>query len=96
GVPYVRLAECQTTGGYARIGSVIPADLPRIAQAPPGAQLHFEMLSWEEADRLWRAESGLIGALASRAEPLTRDPHDIADLLSYQLISGVVAGDEES
>ncbi len=94
GVPYVLLAECQTTGGYARIGSVIPADLARIAQAPPGASLRFEMLSLEEADRLWRPESGLVAALARRAEPLTRDPHDIADLLSYQLISGVVAGDE--
>jgi allophanate hydrolase len=26
--------------------------------------------------------------------PLIRDPHDIRDLLSYQLISGVTAGSE--
>jgi hypothetical protein len=25
---------------------------------------------------------------------MQRDPHDIADLLSYQLISGVTAGNE--
>ncbi len=96
GVPYVLLAECQTTGGYARIGSVIPADLPRVAQAPPEARLSFEMLSMAAADRLWQAESGLIGALSARCQPLIRDPHDIGDLLSYQLISGVTAGDEEA
>ena len=33
GAPYVLLAECQTTGGYPRIGTVIPSDLPRVAQA---------------------------------------------------------------
>lgn len=95
GVPYVLLAECQTTGGYARIGSVISADLPRIAQAPPGARLRFEMLSLTQADALWRPEAGLIGALGARLRPLVRKPHDIDDLLSYQLISGVTTGDGE-
>ena len=94
GVPYVLLAECQTTGGYARIGSVIAPDLARLAQAPPGAHLRFEMVSLEAAERLWRPEAGLIGALSQRLCPLLRDPHDISDLLSYQLISGAVAGDE--
>ncbi len=95
GVPYVLLAECQTTGGYARIASVIPADLPRVAQAPPGAGIRFQMLDWGSADRLWQPEAGLIRALGRRVAPRIRDPRDIADLLSYQLISGVTAGDEE-
>ncbi len=96
GVPYMLLAECQTTGGYARIGSIIAADLPRAAQAPPGAALRFEMLDLDQADALWQPEAALLPALTARREPLLRDPHDIADLLSYQLISGVVAGDEEA
>ena len=35
GVPFVLLPECQTIGGYPRIGAVIPADLPKVAQAAP-------------------------------------------------------------
>lgn len=93
GVPYVLLAECQTSGGYPRIGSVIPTDLPRIAQTPPGARIRFEMLTLEAADRLYRPEAVLITDLRRGVVPLVRDPHDINDLLSYQLISGVVAGD---
>ena len=34
GTPYVLLSECQTTGGYPRIATVLPCDLPCIAQAP--------------------------------------------------------------
>ena len=95
GVPYILLAECQTTGGYARIGSVIAADLPRAAQAPPGAKLRFAMFSLEAADRIWRPEAGLVARLARQARPLVRDPRDMHDLLGYQLISGVIAGNEE-
>jgi len=95
GIPYVLLAECQTTGGYARIGSVIADDLPRAAQTPPGACLRFEMLTTEAADKLWRPETGLLKALSARTRPLLRNPRDIPDLLSYQLIGGVTAGDEE-
>ena len=91
GVPYVLLAECQTTGGYPRIGSVIGADLAKIAQTPPGATLRFERLTLPGADQLYRPEAGLIATLARTVSPLVRDPHDIADLLSYQLISGAIA-----
>ncbi len=39
GAPFVLLAECQTTGGYPCIGTVLPCDLPRLVQAPAGAIL---------------------------------------------------------
>jgi biotin-dependent carboxylase-like uncharacterized protein len=41
GAPILLLAEAQTVGGYARIGQVIAADLPRAAQLRPGQALHF-------------------------------------------------------
>lgn len=94
GVPYVLLAECQTMGGYPRIGTVIPQDLPRMAQASPGTALRFTALTVEEADALWRSEADILASLRKQVRPLRRDPHDIADLLSYQLIGGVVRGDE--
>ena len=49
GAPFVLLCECQTTGGYPRIGTVIPADLPRVAQAPAGAEIRFEFITLEQA-----------------------------------------------
>lgn len=94
GVPYVLLSECQTMGGYPRIGTVIPQDLPRVAQATPGTALRFAPVALEEADALWRSEADTLNALRKAVQPLRRDPHDIADLLSYQLIGGVVRGDE--
>ncbi|SNR52177.1 biotin-dependent carboxyltransferase family protein [Puniceibacterium sediminis] len=92
GAPFVLMAESQTTGGYPRIGTVLPCDLPRVAQAPAGATLEFRFVTMAdalEAERRFRAE---IKGLPRQIKPLVRDPHDIRDLLSYQLISGVTAG----
>lgn len=94
GVPYVLLAECQTVGGYPRIGTVLPADLPVAAQAPPGAVLRFRRIGHDAADRLWRSDAQLLQDAAARCTNLIRDPHRMPDLLSYQLIGGVTRGDE--
>lgn len=95
GKPYVLLADCQTIGGYPRIGTVLPADLPKIAQARAGTVLRFERITLEEADRLSFDPAEEARALARTTSPLVRDPQDIADLLGYQLISGMIRGDEE-
>lgn len=92
GAPYVLLAECQTTGGYPRIGTVIPEDLPRVAQAAPGTAMRFELIGLDAALKIHKAARAETAGLGRRLRPLIRDPHDIADLLSYQLISGVTAG----
>lgn len=92
GLPFVLMAECQTIGGYPRIGRVVPADLPLIAQAAPGAQLRFRRLPTDQADALYRNDHALLRDAASRRRNLIRDPATIRDLLSYQLISGVTAG----
>ncbi len=94
GAPFVLLAECQTTGGYPRIGTVLPCDLPRLVQAPPKAPLQFQFVTLDEAVVLERAEAERRASLGMSMEPLIRDPHDIADLLAYQLISGVTRGDD--
>ena len=94
GVPYVLLAECQTIGGYPRIASVIPADLPKIAQAAPGTEMRFELLTLEEADATALSYKAMLKHLTSMCAPMIRDPHDIADLLRYQLISGATPGDD--
>lgn len=94
GTPFVLLSECQTTGGYPRIGSVLPMDLPRVAQARAGATLQFQFVTLQEAVALERREATRRKALRGAVQPMIRNPHDIADLLSYQLISGATAGDD--
>lgn len=94
GIPFVLLPECQTIGGYPRMGAVIPADLPKVAQAAPGAKLHFEFLTFEASDKLLISDVHQLVDLRKRVQPMRRDPNDISDLLSYQLISGATAGDD--
>lgn len=95
GTPYVLLPECQTMGGYPRIGTVVPDDLPIVAQAPPGARLRFRFVGLDEASADWRrARTGEAARLAAAVRPMVRDPAAMADLLSHQLVGGVTTGDD--
>lgn len=96
GAPYILLYECQTTGGYPRIGTVIPADLPRVAQAAPGASLRFRFVERAEALEAEKTHRRGLEALPGTVRPLVRNPADMPDLLSHTLISGVTAGEELS
>ncbi len=52
GKPIILMADRQTTGGYAKIGTVCTADLPVIAQARPGTVIRFRKISVEDAQKL--------------------------------------------
>jgi 5-oxoprolinase (ATP-hydrolysing) subunit C len=95
GAPYVLLAECQTTGGYPRIGTVLPCDLAKVAQAAPGTALRFRFVTVSEGLAASRSEAEVLADLRRRAQPLVRAAEDIPDLLGYQLVSGVTAGEAE-
>ena len=86
GTPYVLLVDCQTMGGYPRIGSVLPVDLPRVAQALPGAEMSFRFMSLDEAEGLYQSDEDRLAACIKQLEPRTRDPREMADLLAYDLI----------
>jgi allophanate hydrolase len=94
GVPYVLLAECQTIGGYPRIATVIPADIPKMAQAPVGSMIEFDLIPLEQADHDCIDDAKMLQSLRAKVAPCIRDPHDIPNLLGYQLISGMIAGTE--
>lgn len=49
GQPIILLADAQTTGGYPCLATVIQADLWKLAQARPGAHLHFVPCSAADA-----------------------------------------------
>ncbi|WP_299047258.1 biotin-dependent carboxyltransferase family protein [uncultured Tateyamaria sp.] len=91
GTPFVLMAESQTTGGYPRIGTVLPCDLPRVAQAPAGASLQFQFVELEDGAAIEARARAAWAALPKAVTPLVRDPADMQDLLSYQLVGGVVS-----
>lgn len=57
GVPILLMADRQTTGGYPRLGDVIAADLPLVAQLRPGDSIRFALTTLDEAHRLHRARA---------------------------------------
>ncbi len=53
GKPIVMMRDAQTTGGYAKIGTVITVDLPVVAQSRPGGErLRFEAVGVEDGREL--------------------------------------------
>lgn len=54
GTPIIMMADRQTTGGYAKIATVISADLSRAAQARPSTRIRFVRVTEAEAIRLRR------------------------------------------
>ncbi len=94
GAPILLLADHQTVGGYAKIATVISADLPRAGRSLPGDVLCFRRVGMEEAEAA-RAdlERRVAAAIAAMAE--TRDGLDLAALYNANLVSGMVAGGED-
>ena len=63
GHPIVLLADAQTVGGYPRLGHVIAADLPRLAQRRAGDALRFVALTRDEARTAWAERTARIARL---------------------------------
>lgn len=66
GQPIVLLADCQTTGGYPRIATVIEADLWKIAQTPIGQHFCFLEVDIDtalDAQKKWRRELARINSV---------------------------------
>ena len=56
GQPLLLMADRQTTGGYAKLATVISADIGVAGQAAPGDRLQFRRLqSGRSLTRSWRA-----------------------------------------
>lgn len=63
GNPILLMSEAQTLGGYPRIGHVIQADLPLVAQLPPGAYIRFQIVSVQLAQHLYQQQEQTIRQL---------------------------------
>ncbi len=51
GLPIVLMSEGQTIGGYLQLGQVASVDLPRLAQARPGAEIVFKLIDVSAAQQ---------------------------------------------
>ena len=61
GSPIILFVDQQTTGGYPKIGNVITADLPRLAQLRPGDEVRFQRTTIAEAVEMLRNQEKLLG-----------------------------------
>lgn len=93
GLPIILLADCQTTGGYPKIATVISSDLPKLGRMMPGADIRFEAVSVEEAEAVAREHHKRKTALIESIESFSGSVQQLEHLLMTQnLISGVTAG----
>lgn len=93
GLPIMLLADHQTIGGYAKVATVISADLPAAGRLLPGAEIRFEALSVAEAEEARRAQEREFARLLRTLSPVREIAEiDLAALMGENLISGVVSG----
>jgi allophanate hydrolase subunit 2 len=87
------MADRQSTGGYPKIGTVIRADLPLLAQSRPGSSVRFQSVTVDAAVRALKA-SRIHVALPTQ-EMRARPVVDIALLASGNFASGVASAIDE-
>lgn len=92
GLPIILLSDHQTVGGYAKIATVISADLPAAGRLLPGAQLRFSAVSVAEAEEERRKLEQSLAALIASLRPVHEQARiDVDALWGSNLVSGVVS-----
>ena len=56
GKPIILLSDRQTTGGYAKIATVISVDIPKLVQRKTDHKVRFQAVTVEEAQQLMQDE----------------------------------------
>lgn len=74
GQPIIQLADAATMGGYAKIGTVIEADLWRLGQARPGDTVRFLETSYDDAVTALEEIDAYLAGLRQAAD-LQRSVH---------------------
>lgn len=95
GQPIILLADCQTTGGYPKIGTVISADLPRLGHARPGDLLRFTWVDMPQALAARRESCRQLDTWLRGLQPYT--PPGVIDeaaLYSANLAGCAIRGDD--
>ncbi|WP_276308632.1 biotin-dependent carboxyltransferase family protein [Pseudooceanicola lipolyticus] len=87
--PMVLMAECQTTGGYPKIATVISADLPRLAQMPTGTRFRFQVVDRPTAEEAARRQASALAALLDSLVGKSTGHLTSEYLLSCDLVGGI-------
>ena len=66
GQPIILMADRQTTGGYAKIATVITADISKAGQLTPGATVRFERVGVEAAQQAIRKQEEELAEMNKR------------------------------
>jgi allophanate hydrolase subunit 2 len=67
GQPILLTVDRPTTGGYAKIATIITADLWRVGQAKPGDRLRFVVATVDRARALYRSLEKLLASAVEDA-----------------------------
>jgi biotin-dependent carboxylase-like uncharacterized protein len=95
GQPILLLADAQTTGGYAKIGTVISADLPRLAHLRPGAEIRFQQVDRTQARQALRDNADRFDHWRRAISDKPPGQIDNDALYRHNLISGATLGEDE-
>ncbi|MBK1835882.1 biotin-dependent carboxyltransferase family protein [Azospirillum sp. YIM B02556] len=91
GQPILLLNDHQTAGGYAKIATVISADLARAGRLRPGDALSFRAVTVEEAEAIRRRQEQAIAGWIGAIRPVRpASGVDLEALYGENLISGTV------
>ena len=71
GVPTILMADRGTTGGYAKIATVIGADIGNLAQSVPGQTATFNAVSVDEAHAALREREATLSAIKGSPPPMS-------------------------
>lgn len=90
GRPIVLLADCQSVGGYAKIATVIAADLPRLGRLLPGNALRFAAVDVDTALAALRASEDWLARVIAGLRPVHTGAVDLDALYQCNLVDGVI------
>ena len=75
--PIVMMADRQTTGGYPKLGCVIWADLPLLAQLKAGDKVRFRLVSAAAAQAVYRRQRKMLDDLEKRLALPALEPEPV-------------------
>jgi len=86
GQPIVMMADRQTTGGYPKLGCVIAADLPLLAQLKAGDKVRFRPVSVAAGQAVYRRQQKILDKLEKRVALRAPEPAEEPPLCGRFLI----------
>jgi biotin-dependent carboxylase-like uncharacterized protein len=90
GQPIVLLADHQTTGGYAKIATVISTDIPLLGRLRPGQEIRFSVVDIAEAERIRGSRETALQSFEDSMSVVTDETTiDLHVLYHSNLISGI-------